>query len=44
VEDWQKLGKYELNNYYLDYELDCLRCGMDYEHPKLYGIKVSIMK
>lgn len=44
VLDWRKLGKYELTNNYLDYELECLRNGMEYEHPKIYGITVSLMK
>lgn len=44
AEDWKKLGKYQLTSYYLDYELECLRCGMEYEHPKLYGVTVSLMK
>lgn len=44
VDNWRKLGSYKLNEYYMDYELECLIAGMEYEHPKLYGVKMSLMK
>ncbi len=44
IVDWEQLKGFALRELYLDYELECLKNGMEYDHPKIYGLKSSIMK
>lgn len=44
ITDWKEVERYTLYNLFLDYELECLINGMEYEHPKIYGLYNTLMK
>lgn len=38
VADWRSMKRYDLWNAYLDYQLDCVRYNVEFEHPQNYGL------
>lgn len=38
IVDWRQLRKWDLRNYFCDYQLDCLRHELEWEHPQNYGL------
>lgn len=44
IVDWKEVKQYTLYELFLDYELECLRNGMEYEHPKMYGLYNTLLK
>lgn len=38
VTDWHDLRPYKLWDYYNEYQLECLKYQLEYEHPSIYGL------
>lgn len=38
VEDWHSLKPYRLYDWYNEYQLECLRNGLEYQAPTTYGL------
>lgn len=43
VDDWHSLKPYRRYDYYLEYQIECIRHGLEFQCPKMFGLYNTLM-